>query len=298
MPHFDLEQDKMSEQGIDMEGRPHTHKMLVGEVLQRARVHYKQSLAQVEKDLRIPLAQLEAIEDSRYDQLPARVYAIGFIRSYAQYLGFNSEEIVRLFKEEAMSTKISPDLNFPVSAEQSNLPSKWIVLGSVAALILISILWGQVTSLQDPETPSVYDVSKKDAHPTFSMDVMPSDSVAKSNSVHMMGPDVRSSISQDKEKIAEQAPLIQKKGVILSIKDNSWVEIRNADGKRLVSRVLKAGDQYFVPDEPGLTMSIGNAGGVELIIDGKTLAPFGAKGAVVRNVTLNSTALKSLAKDP
>ncbi len=75
------------------------------------------------------------------------------------------------------------------------------------------------------------------------------------------------------------------------------LKIRDASGKAIVSRVLKAGDQYFVPDRPDLRMSLGNASGVQIVVDGKALPFLGARGEVKRNISLETKSLKSLA-DP
>jgi cytoskeleton protein RodZ len=90
----------------------------------------------------------------------------------------------------------------------------------------------------------------------------------------------------------EQAAADRKGGITLNILKNSWVEIRGKDGQSVVSRVLKAGDRYYVPDRPDLTISLGNAGGVELEVDGQKLRPLGAEGDVKRNVPLDAASLK------
>lgn len=80
-------------------------------------------------------------------------------------------------------------------------------------------------------------------------------------------------------------------GIRVHVIENSWVEIRNAKGKTLVSRVLKKGEKYLIPKKKGLTITIGNAGGVRLSIDGKSLAPVGERGQVVRNLSLDAAYL-------
>ena len=82
-------------------------------------------------------------------------------------------------------------------------------------------------------------------------------------------------------------------GIILNIRDNSWVEIRDSTGKRLISRVLKAGDKYFVPNRPDLTMSLGNAGGVGIQVDGQSIGPLGRDAQVRRNIPLDTKYLKN-----
>ena len=58
----------------------------------------------------------------------------------------------------------------------------------------------------------------------------------------------------------------------------------------LFSGVLKAGQSYPVPDRPGLSMRAGNAGGLDVTVDGKPAAPLGPIGAV-RNVALDPQSL-------
>jgi cytoskeleton protein RodZ len=67
----------------------------------------------------------------------------------------------------------------------------------------------------------------------------------------------------------------------------SWVQINDKDGKPVLSRVLRAGETYAVPDEKGLVMNTGNAGGIEVVVDGKTLPSLGSVGLVKRNIVLD-----------
>ena len=62
--------------------------------------------------LHIRLAYLKAIEDGRFKDLPGLTYASGFVRSYADYLGLDGEEMVRRFREEiaGMDRQVSADL--------------------------------------------------------------------------------------------------------------------------------------------------------------------------------------------
>ncbi|OYV32634.1 MAG: hypothetical protein B7Z81_12490 [Acidocella sp. 20-61-6] len=71
---------------------------------------------------------------------------------------------------------------------------------------------------------------------------------------------------------------------------DSWVEVTDATGNILFSRVLHAGESWPVPDESGLTLTTGNAGGTEIVTDGKTSAPLGATGVVLHNYVLTPPA--------
>lgn len=73
----------------------------------------------------------------------------------------------------------------------------------------------------------------------------------------------------------------------------SWVQVRDATGNLLITRVLRVGDVYRAPDEPGLTMVTGNAGGLEVTVDGNKVAALGETGQVLRGVSLDADKLKA-----
>ena len=79
--------------------------------------------------------------------------------------------------------------------------------------------------------------------------------------------------------------------VVLRATATSWVESRDANGKRVFSRLLKKGETYNVPGRSGITLSTGNAGALDVLVDGQTIGPLGPVGAVRRDVLLEPTAL-------
>jgi cytoskeleton protein RodZ len=71
---------------------------------------------------------------------------------------------------------------------------------------------------------------------------------------------------------------------------DSWVQVRDATGTILFSKVLRAGQSWPVPHEGGLTMTTGNAGGTEITQDGKPGTPLGAPGVVLHHYVLTPAA--------
>ena len=74
--------------------------------------------------------------------------------------------------------------------------------------------------------------------------------------------------------------------VLLLATQDSWVQVRDPDGELVLTRVLRAGDSYRVPDRQGMTLLTGNAGGLDIFVDGRKLDVLGPVGAVRRNVDL------------
>lgn len=73
----------------------------IGEELKRKREEKKLSLREVSRAVSIQPKYLQAIEEDRYDALPARVYAVNFLKSYARFLGLDEESMLKKFSQEA-----------------------------------------------------------------------------------------------------------------------------------------------------------------------------------------------------
>lgn len=81
--------------------------------------------------------------------------------------------------------------------------------------------------------------------------------------------------------------------VRLRATEESWIQITGPGNELLLTRILKPGDVYLVPNRPGIVMMTGNAGGLEITLDGELLPPIGPAGAVLRNIALDAEALRA-----
>lgn len=72
----------------------------IGERLIGAREQRGLSLEDAERDTRISRRYLQALEDERFDIIPAPVYARGFLRSYSQYLGVETAPLLARFPQD------------------------------------------------------------------------------------------------------------------------------------------------------------------------------------------------------
>lgn len=79
--------------------------------------------------------------------------------------------------------------------------------------------------------------------------------------------------------------------VILRATADCWIEIKDASGREVFTRLMKVGEIYKVPNRDDLLLRMGNAGGLEVLVDGRALPLLGAPGEVMRNVSLAPTAL-------
>ncbi len=108
----------------------------VSSILRYAREEAGLGMRDVAAALRIRASQLQAIEDGRYHDLPGSIYAVGFVRSYAEYLGLDVEEVVERFRQEIADLDRRTELVFPAPVPEGRVPGGAILLvATVMALI-------------------------------------------------------------------------------------------------------------------------------------------------------------------
>lgn len=258
----------------------------VGEALRRTRMYYKKSLDEVEAALRIRACQIEAIEHGDMDALPGRVYAIGFVRSYAEYMQLDGAKVVQLFKEQYMDGNSKAALSFPVPASETKTPSIW--LAALCLLLFSAALYGfRQYSYEDRSLVEVIEEVPLEIQERVSRDIV---DLTKSIDPFVSVEDAVSPVEDMSGEDVEQPQA----GIVLNILGDSWIEIKADSGKILVSKILTRGDEYFVPNSPGLSMSLGNAANVEIIVNGRSLKPLGKDGEVRKGIPLNVSYLGTL----
>ena len=124
----------------------------LGETLRRARLSKNVTFEDAERVTRIRREYLEALEKEDFGRLPAPVYARGFLRSYAGYLGLDPGQLMPFFPVGHVE---EPKLeNLPeVRRTSSYNPSSVIALGIVGFLIVLVI--------------ALYSIGREDSSPSF-----------------------------------------------------------------------------------------------------------------------------------
>lgn len=115
----------------------------LGRILSETRIARGLTLDDVERDTRIAKRYLEALEHEEFHVLPAPVYCRAFLRTYAQYLGLDPREIMRIYPEKGREPEIAPLPQVSKPAPPA-LSMNWIVAGGVVLLLLVAgfLLYG------------------------------------------------------------------------------------------------------------------------------------------------------------
>ncbi len=112
----------------------------VGAELRILREEQGHSLPEVGRALKISPRYLTALEEGAFADLPGPAYVLGFLRSYAAFLGVSPVVAVEKFKRES-SYEDKPDLDFPVPVRETNVPRVSWVWGSPAIVVALLCVW-------------------------------------------------------------------------------------------------------------------------------------------------------------
>jgi cytoskeleton protein RodZ len=327
----------------------------LGRALKRARLSQGHDLPQVALALRIRPEYLEALEEGDHGKLPGRVYAIGFVRSYSNFLGLDSAVAIERFKAEAVSLDHAhllpptppPEGRVPggallfvslvgaallyggwwvLSAEQRHLPeivaavperlqklvdaaidsgsavlvrlprAEQAIPPTPAAAAPVAAVPPVAQSLAQPASP-VPVASVPEPRPTEDEAEVADDDEGARPAPEYGQPATPAATEQTVAALPQAtpapAPEIGAGRIVLRAREENWIQLRDSTNAPVMTRVLKPGDMVKVPERSGLTLMTGNAGGLDILVDGETVPSLGGHGQVRRNVALDAERLKT-----
>src|ERR1700761_2334378 len=135
-------------------------RLTVSESLRGRRTECGLDVDSVAQILKIRPGVLIAIESGKFDELPGPAYAVGFVRSYATYLGLDAEALVVRFKTETAEIARRPQLEFPLPIRDSRVPTGPLLVICVLLAALTYAGWYYLSSTPDQVaglTPAVPD---------------------------------------------------------------------------------------------------------------------------------------------
>lgn len=278
----------------------------VGQDLRKARQRKGEDLAQVSAALKIRKDHLDAIEESEIGLLPGRAYAIGFVRTYAEYLGLDAAQCVERLKAEiAGRTENRDGITIQVNVpRERKLPQGGLIF---AAVLLIALAYGGyylVVTASRTATQALTPVPDRLAAQVGlaqAPPAAPAITPIPPAPVPVPAPaSVQSALSAPPSAAAsapaadETLPRGQKFGtqnvnshVTLRVHREGRVDVVGPNNRVFIGRVLKPGDTYQVPNLPGVTLTTPDAGAIELILDGTSIGFVGQNGAAVSGLSLS-----------
>ncbi len=306
----------------------------LGAMLRRRREEVGQELAAISAITHIRAHYLKAIEEGRRKELPGTAYMIGYIRTYADYLGLDGNRLITDYHADLAGQRKWVDKRAdPVEPAGISLPQFQVSPAVLMAGLLVLgvagyVAWGYATAPDEqPAETALATVPAEPVEPLPAVQPAPkpaaqSPSGAEASAAADPAPVVgevtgdaagdtageaedqvppEAELASTGEEAVEESPPQQEAAaepegeagkIVIRARLESWIQVSNAKQEVVFSRVLRAGETYTVPDEKGLMFTTGNAGGVEILVDGRKLKSLGTVGLVKRDIPLDAAKLK------
>ena len=252
-----------------------------GDTLRQAREDLGVSLFEAERETRINRRYLEALEIEDDSTLPPAVYTRGFIRTYSLYLGLSPDGMLDLFgPRRAIEERVQIR---PIPADVAATPRRsFRPVVTVAGLLLVGLVivyvWGQYTFLK--ENVGQLDVGASPrAAPTPTLGVRGAVPVASPSptvpGIPVLAVGSPSPASVAGSPGATSGLVVEAKGV-----EKTWLEVW-VDGKSVLAETIQPGFTRSYSAEQQVRMRVGNAAGVQVVVNGSSQGPLGARGQAV-----------------
>lgn len=246
-----------------------------GNWLRREREAREVSLAEIADVTKISKSYLQALEEGRFDVLPAPLFAKGFLREYAKYVGLDPDEVVNSYLTAMRESEpeSSSDETSPTRRDSFEWTSG-VLLATALVLLLGAIgfagFWVERSQNRDPapraQTPPELPpaIDRPEIAPAQSEPLtIPSEPVAEPEPTSL-------------------APLV----VTIDFKEDCWVEA-SVDGRRRLSELHVQGESLQIEAEGRVELTLGNPAGVSIEVNGEpySLADF-RPGRVARDIAI------------
>jgi cytoskeletal protein RodZ len=251
------------------------------------------------RSTRVGIRHLEALEEERLADLPSPVFVRGFIRAYCGFLRENPQTALDHYQTLSGAQAAAAAASAPPRARTT-----WAMSSVAVALALLVILGASLLALNlamrrtgGTSVAATKMESEESTVPALSPAVpatppAPAPSAAPTPAPKRVSPPpaipepvrLGSTPAPSPVAKAEPGPSSPQRLLIKAV-EPSWIRVQTDDG-RVVEELLPAGASREWATERRFVVTIGNAGGVEVTLNGKALPALGAKGTVIQRLEL------------
>jgi cytoskeleton protein RodZ len=269
----------------------------IGETLRRERLRRGWDLERVAAETKITLHLLEAIEADQFDRLPGGVIARNFVRQYARMLKLDDDEIIARFRRQFEEhAEVAPEPQ-PEPAQPFHVPPLedflqrlgpgsslsafiWLVVAILACAGAYG-LWQRArrNAAAAPTAIAAHKVVLSPAPAASKQDFRPAE-VSDSGTIRVPEPAAPKPVAtipvtSSRQQVASPSAM----RVALTATEPVWVSI-NSDGTHTYSGTLAGGPTREFDASRKMSVLVGNAGSLEISLNGKPVGPIGPKGEI------------------
>lgn len=262
----------------------------LGEFLRQQRENKNVSIEELATRTRIAVRFIKLIEENQFDQLPNAVSARGFLRSYARCLGLDEVPILNRFSEATQ-----PSEPPPVTGKEEPVPSYiqrkqpdrlpfplWAAFSVVGVIVLFLVLAFIIPKFRQAPPPPPEEAPTSESIPTEPASPIPPPPEGGSTpaSPSPTAPPPAPSSAPNSAPSQQEAAALPRVLLIEAV-EPSWVHV-TIDGAETKEALLQPSDKVKWEAKEKFVLTVGNAGGVRVSLDGQDLGSLGPSGRVIK----------------
>ena len=245
--------------------------MSLGSLIAKARKDAGLSLEDLASKTNIRVTVLREIEGDNFKNCGGETYARGHVRNIAAVLKADPQEFIRVYEEEqgeevrTMQQLLVENSVMREPREERRVSWKILVMISVISLMIVGVVQIVISNTNTGDV--VIAAPSLSATPSATPTTQPS-----------------ASASSPTAQPSTQTTFSSGNGVEVRVnaaRAKSWLFVSDAVGRTLFSGQLSLGAEKVFTADSQINLKLGNAGGVDLTVNGKKIAAIGANGAVV-----------------
>jgi cytoskeleton protein RodZ len=280
----------------------------LGQILRSARLAQDLTIEQLATELRIEAKQLTALEDNRFERIGVPVFIKGYLKQYGLRLGLDVPDLLALYYKQTTLAEVEIQPRRTIKLRDERQIASWILAAIVLlALAGLAAWWwsggtfGAVSgsrSAPATTTSPAAEPAEPAAPPAAAPALIPLERTLPAVDTSAADPPAAEPGEQpaqpgelpaatafqapDEGDDTEPAPAASIP-LELTFDEESWAEITDARGERLLFGLSAAGRNVTVRGEPPFAIVLGNADAVHLTVDGEPYAiPRGRQGNLAR----------------
>jgi cytoskeleton protein RodZ len=264
-----------------------------GENLRREREMRGVTLEEISDATKISVRALKAVEADQFEKLPGGIFTRSFIRAYAKYLGLDEERIMAEFQLVAPPSAQQADLR-KISQQRTPPPENKSRAGWVALVVGLLALAGGFayyrfvfqakkplpapaqTASQQPPAHAANSTPSQPRAATGSTEASSSGPAPEGGVAGVQGASEGGPPPAGAESTSAAAP---EDGLVLQVAatEQTWVAV-SIDGKSSFQHTMEPNQIETFRANKSFDVLTGNAEGIVLTLNGKTLDPLGRRG--------------------
>ncbi|MFP5349521.1 MAG: helix-turn-helix domain-containing protein [Gammaproteobacteria bacterium] len=268
-----------------------------GQELAQARNEARLSVEDVARALQLSARHIVAIERDDYEQLPAATYVRGYLRAYAQLVGIAPERVLDRFNQLPVANR-RQGLTPPAPAAQISSSDSLVKLGTLAVvgvMLGLAIVWWQGPESASAPAPALAPVAavpeaappaSEPASPPARPQPEPTPAPAATPEKPAERPAAAAPAPAREAPVIDIDPHAPRVRLVLYVIEESWADVRDAHGQRLIYETVPAGRVVTLAGVPPLQVFLGNAEGVRVELNGRDYDVLRHKRGQVARFTL------------